>query len=166
MNHTLLDNEVVLRPRFTLQEEEDKEVVLNKFKEAKDSDMTINCLDNHVFIKFKKEKQDFWSPQLHLEIDDTYGPTEVFGRFGPNPSLWTMFMFLHFVIGSLFIIGSIWAYVNHDLGKPYGLQLLLMGIMVLFWITFYIFGQLGKKKGAPQMRRLYAFTIGVLHDKR
>jgi len=51
------------------------------------------------FIKFNQGSQSFWSPQLHLEIvklDEDEQKSKIYGLFGPNPTLWTFFMFLHF----------------------------------------------------------------------
>jgi hypothetical protein len=45
-------------------------------------------MDDHVFIKFSKQAQPFWYPQLHLEINkkDEYSTT-AHVHFGPNTSV-------------------------------------------------------------------------------
>lgn len=67
-----LPNDIVLRPRFKQKIPRSHKSVLSDFEKAKtsQSDFIVNCIDDHVFIKFPKEKQRFWSPQLHLEIND------------------------------------------------------------------------------------------------
>ena len=76
------------------------EAILSDFENEKttQSEFIITRVDDHVFIKFPKDKQHFWSPQLHLEInkvDDN--SSTLHGLFGPNPTVWTLFMFLHFL---------------------------------------------------------------------
>ena len=158
-----LSNDIVLRPRFQLEILGNRELVLRKFIDSKKAPFLVNCLDNHIFIKYNKETTHFGSPQLHLEIDALDDRTsKIYGFFGPNPTLWTFFMFLHFVVASLFIIVGIWAYVSASLNKPYGLQVGFMVLLVVVWFALYTFGQLGKRKGKPQIQELYAFMMETL----
>lgn len=158
-----LPNDIVLRPRFQMEIPEAKERVLKAFENLKKNPFIIKRLDEHIFIKFNPEKNDFWSPQLHLEIDEIDEKNcKLFGVFGPNPALWTFFMFLHFGVATIFIILGIWAYSSASLDKPYGLQLGLMGFMVVLWFVLYFFGRAGKSKGKPQMQELYQMMMEVL----
>jgi len=92
-----LPNDIVLRPRFQLELPQPKESVLESFENKKKEPFLINRIDDHVFIKFQKKDVHFWSPQLHLEINEIdTEKSKVYGLFGPNPTLWTFFMFLHF----------------------------------------------------------------------
>lgn len=162
-----LPNDIVLRPRFQLEIFEKKTVLLKRFLTSKKEPFIINCLDDHVFIKYKKEKTHFWSPQLHLEIDETGAKSvKIYGFFGPNPTLWTLFMFLHLIVATLFIIFGIWAYVNNSLNKPYGLQIGFMVLLVILWVSLYIFGRIGKKKGKPQISELYGYMMEILSQEK
>ncbi|HMB64719.1 MAG TPA: hypothetical protein VKN36_16685 [Eudoraea sp.] len=153
-----LPSEIVLRPRFKLLLQESKERSLCNFIEFQRSPYIVKRLDDHIFIKFKREHAHFWSPQLHLEFtEENHHTCEVHGLFGPNPTLWTFFMFLHFGVATLFIILGIWAYSNASLGRPYQLQLGAMAFMVLVWVVLYLFGRLGKRRGRPQMNELHQF---------
>jgi len=158
-----LANDIVLRPRFQLELSDPKEKLLKSFEQAEVTPFLVKRLDEHVFIKFDKKNNHFWSPQLHLEIDEIDKTnSKLYGVFGPNPSLWTFFMFLHFGVATIFIILSIWAYSSAALHKPYGLQLGLMGFMAILWFILYFFGRAGKHKGKPQMHELYRFMMNVL----
>ncbi|MBT8236989.1 MAG: GTP-binding protein [Bacteroidia bacterium] len=158
-----IPNEIVLRPRFQLELEKNKEGYLQEFEASKQPPFLIKRVDDHVFIKFNKQEVHFWSPQLQLEIINDYDEkTKLFGLFGPNPTLWTFFMFLHFGVATFFIIFGIWAYSSAALNKPYTWQVVAMCFMVLFWFAFYAFGRLGKRKGRPQMNQLYEFMNNVL----
>ena len=161
-----LPNEIVLRPRFNLDRKVPKESLLAQFEGCTDKRYIVKRIDDHVFIKLRPGEAHFWSPQLHLEILDLEeGGSRVHGLFGPNPTLWTFFMFLHFGVATLCIIFGIWAYSSAALNKPYGWQIGAMGGMTVLWILFYIMGRAGKKKGKPQMEEMYAFLMQVLPDK-
>lgn len=156
-------NDIVLRPRFQLELSDSKEKVLENFEKSAIAPFLLKRLDEHIFIKFNKKNNHFWSPQLHLEIvtiDDN--TCRLYGVFGPNPSLWTFFMFLHFGVATLFTILAIWAYSSAALNKTYLLQLGLMALMVIIWFVLYAFGRTGKHKGKPQMQELYRFMMTVL----
>lgn len=158
-----LPNEILLRPRFRQRLLKSKELALDHFVQCKKNPYILKRIDDHIIIKFNQQQAHFWSPQLHLEfIEEDANSCEVHGLFGPSPPVWTFFMFLHFGVATLFIILGVWAYTNISLERPYGLQLALMILMVLFWIVFYIFGRLGKRKGRPQMQELYTFMQDAL----
>lgn len=141
----------------------ESELILEAFESSDQKPYLVKRIDEHIFIKFNTENNHFWSPQLHLEIENIDKKTsKLYGVFGPNPTLWTFFMFLHFGVATLFIILGIWAYSSASLNKPYGIQIGLMVFMVLLWIVLYIFGRMGKKKGKPQMRQLYQFMTETL----
>ena len=159
-----LSNDIVLRPRFQLELSETKEELLESFEKSQVEPFLVKRLDEHVFIKFNKKNNHFWSPQLHLEIDELDEKnSKLYGVFGPNPTLWTFFMFLHFGVATLFIILGIWAYSSAALDKPYGLQLGTMGFLTVLWFVLYFFGRAGKQKGKPQMQELYRFMMETLN---
>ncbi|MGB5498199.1 MAG: GTP-binding protein [Maribacter sp.] len=153
-----LPNEIVLRPRFQIELEQPKEKALQIFENIDQPPFLVKRMDDHVFIKFNNEEVHFWSPQLQLEISDTEeGRCKLYGLFGPNPTLWTFFMFLHFGVATLFIGLGVWAYSSASLERPYGIQIGLMVFMVLLWFVLYAFGRAGRSKGKPQMRELHNF---------
>ncbi len=162
-------NDIVLRPRFKIKLNANNQSVLKDFEvlKANQSDFIVTRLDNHVFIKFPKEKQHFWSPQLHLEIDEIdKNSSLVHGLFGPNPTVWTLFMFFHFIIAALFIAFGIWAYTNWSLKQSFAIQVSLMILMVVIWIALYFAGSIGKASSENEMRALNDFMNGVLEIEK
>ena len=80
----------MLRPRFKIQLSETPEQLLAAFEQAKASNKkyVIYSIDDHIFIKIPKERQHFWSPQLHLELSTNETPDIVLhGLFGPSPTV-------------------------------------------------------------------------------
>ena len=160
-----VNNDIVLRPRFKLELDRNNEEVLKVFEDAKNSqkDFIITRVDDHVFIKIPKANQHFWSPQLHLEIMEIdKNSSRLFGLFGPNPTVWTMFMFLHFVVAGIFIGFSIWAYTNWSLGNDFAIQLFVTLFMVVIWFGLYFGGRIGKATGKDQMILMHRFMNKML----
>lgn len=160
-----ISNKIVLRPRFTLEINADTNHVLEAFEKSRNSQdaIKINVLDGHVFLKIPVAQQHFWSPQLHLEVlEITKTSCKIKGLFGPSPTVWTLFMFFHFVTASLFLGFGVWTYSNWSLNTGFITPLLLMFLMVGVWIFLYISGRFGKQKGQEQMHELHDFMNTVL----
>jgi hypothetical protein len=160
-----LGEEIVLRPRFKFELKVSGEVALNAFEKVKHNldEIVVTQVEHHVFLKIPKHKQHFWSPQLDLEITEfEEGKTVLNGLFGPKPAVWTLFMFLHFAVASLFIAFAIWAYTNATLKTPYLLQIALMILLVLSWFVLYAAGRIGKAAGKKEMEKLYRFMKKTL----
>ena len=161
-----LSNDIVLRPRFKMEIPRYNEAILSDFEDAKttQSEFIVTRVDDHVFIKFPKEQQHFWSPQLHLEInkiDDN--SSRLHGLFGPNPTVWTLFMFLHFLVACVFIAFAIWTYTNWALKQSYAVQASVTLLMILLWVTLYFVGSIGKTSSTTEMRLLNNFMNNVLN---
>lgn len=157
---------IALRPRFKFDIKQNNEELLNLFEATKSvqSSVVVSRIDDHVFIKIPKAKQHFWSPQLHLEINnhlDKEGSC-VHGLFGPNPTVWTLFMFFHFVVAGLFTAFLIWAYVNWSLHTGYALQLFGVLFMIAIWFILYFGGRIGRRAGLEQMHELHEFMKDTL----
>lgn len=164
-----LSNEIVLRPRFKFNVDSNNKQLLEGFESTKDNQtqFIVSRIDDHVFIRFPKHQQHFWSPQLHLEINEIdSNSSTVHGLFGPNPTVWTMFMFFHFIVAGLFFGFGIWAYTNATLKESYAVQLFLTLFMVVLWFVLYFAGRMGKAKGKPEMYRLHGFMKDTLRAYR
>lgn len=156
---------IVLRPRFKIEIPHPNEAVLQLFEASAtaQSDFIVSRVDDHVFIKLPKVKQQFWSPQLHLEINETDKKSCLLhGLFGPNPTVWTFFMFLHFLVAGLFIAFGVWTYTNWLLKSDFAIQLSLMILMVIIWFVLYFAGSLGKTSSKNEMEALHNFMNETL----
>ncbi|MGB0896086.1 MAG: GTP-binding protein [Flavobacteriaceae bacterium] len=160
-------NDTILRPRFNFTHNLSHTVVLSAFESTKtsQSDFLVSRVDNHVFIRQPKSEQQFSSPQLHLEIlplDEQH--CTIKGLFGPNPTIWTLFMFLHFVIVMLFLGNSIWMYTNWNLNRPVIAQSVIYALLIIAWFTLYAIGQMNKKKNIPTMLNQHHFMRDTLRQ--
>ena len=160
-------NDIILRPRFKFPVNHSNSAILDFFEATKttQNDFIVSRIEDHIFIKIPKARQHYWSPQLHLEInEDAEKGSIISGLFGPNPTVWTMLIFFHFVVAGLFIGCGIWSYVNWSLGKSYTIPLFLTLFMIVLWVVLYFGGRLGKKTGLPQMHELHNFMRDTLRD--
>ncbi|WP_340203521.1 GTP-binding protein [Ascidiimonas sp. W6] len=158
-------NDIVLRPRFQLETEWEKNSVIEAFKNELKSPFKIKNAGDHVFIRFDEEHTSFWSPQLHLEVveeEEEAEKSKIYGLFGPSPTLWTFFIFLHFGIATVFVIFGIWGYSNWSIQQPYALQTAVCVFMVILWFGLYLFGRIGKSQGKEQMHLLHNFMKDTL----
>lgn len=161
-----LSNQVALRPRFSLELAVAPEILLKAYENVDRSQdgFVTSRVDDHVFIRFPKNKQTFWSPQLHLEIVKIEEqPTLLKGLYGPNPTMWTFFMFLHFLVAGLFIAAGIWLYTNSRLDEPITLPLVALIVLFVLWFVLYFAGRLGRSAGKAEMLLLQTFMYKILN---
>lgn len=171
MNQPIHDNQinrVLLKPRFVMEMQEEEASVLDKFKTQFAKEECKYCgkiVNHHVVIDVPKEEDHFWSPQLHLEVEkDKEDKTIVKGLFGPKPTVWTLFMFVHFAVAIAFFIFLVIAYSKWSLKGDYTFAMIMSITMVILWFVLYAMGQLGKKKGYRQMLELDDFMKKVLQQ--
>jgi Na+/melibiose symporter-like transporter len=161
------NSEIFLRPRFTLDLDGDSKTLLNLFSnEFNKSEVLIRgkITDEHIFISVPIKKEHFWSPQLHLEILDNKNNTIVKGLFGPKPQVWTMFMFVHFVVGISFLGFLVMFYSRITLNESIFFPVLMMIFLPLIWTLLYFLGKIGKDTGKKQMHELHDFMKKVIEE--
>ncbi len=162
-----ISKDIVLRPRFFQDLNIPSEKVLEAFESKGKTckNFKVSRIDHHVFIRIPKKEQHFWSPQLHLEIYDVEGnKPKLKGLFGPSPTVWTFFMFLHFIVAIIFIGAGIWIYVNMSLGEPYIYPIIAMVFLFITWFVLYFAGRLGRDAGKKEMFSLYEFMRETLNS--
>ncbi len=160
-----ISQDIVLRPRFFKDLDMPSEEALKAFEQKGKicQNFKVSRIDHHVFIRIPKKEQHFWSPQLHLEIYDVgeNKPT-LKGLFGPSPTVWTLFMFLHFIVVVLFVVAGIWLYVNLSLDEPIIFPIVSMISLFITWFVLYFAGRLGREAGKKEMLSLYKFMDNTL----
>lgn len=160
-------NKVLLKPRFKIEAREGVDELIKKFsvqlKEAY-PEYRSKVIGNNIVVDVPKDRETFWSPQLHAEIGAEKGVTYAKGILGPKPIVWSFFMFLHFVVAFTFIIFFVIFYSNWSLGKEYAFAMIMCILMPVVWIIFYFGGQLGKKKGYSQMQDLNNLMTDIINS--
>ena len=159
------EKSIALRPKFEVESKNSVDKILEKAKQLKTelkADYQIKIIDEHLYFYFSKEKRKYYSPFLHLELEANEDKTTVKGLFGPEQLLWTLFMFLHFIIAGLFLVFAMMAYTHWSLNQSIVLDIVVMTFMVVFWILLYVIARINREKGVPQMHELEDLMYKVL----
>ena len=159
------EKSIALRPKFEVESNNSVDKILERAKTLKSelkSDYQIKIIDEHLYFYFSKEKRKYYSPFLHLELEANEGKTIIKGLFGPEQLLWTLFMFLHFIVAGLFLVFSMMAYTHWSLNQSIVLDIVVMTFMVVFWILLYVIARINREKGVPQMHELEDLMYKVL----
>lgn len=160
------NSDIHLRPRFKMNFEESQQKLLAKFQsKVKNTDCNycVKVIDGHIVIDIPAEENHFWSPQLHIEIEQIdENRSIVKGLFGPKPQVWIFFMFIHFAMAVAFIGFSIIAYVKWSLKSDYTTSLIVTVALPILWVIMYFLGSLGKKRGHKQMDELHGFLMKTI----
>lgn len=153
-----IDDTIALRPKFSKDVPESLEELLEKAGKIKSEvkeDYIIKISDHHLFFFITHSKRKYYSPHLHVELTENEDKTtNVRGLYGPDQTVWTFFMFLHFIIAGIFLTFSMMAYSHWVLKQSTTLDFVIMGLMVVFWFALYYQARTNRKKCQPQMRNL------------
>lgn len=160
------EKELQLRLRFYKTSSKSIEDILKSCETLKDEvapDFHIKYIDHHIWLNIGARKREKHSPHLHVELDKMEdGNTAINGLFGPDPVLWTMFMFLHFIVAGIFIIFLMIAYSKWTLKQNFGFDIVIMTLMIGCWAALYYIARTMRRKGIPQMHELEALMDRIL----
>lgn len=116
-------------------------------------------IGDHIILDIKQESQHYWSPQLNFRVEEHESDANksvVSGLIGPKPSVWTMFVFIYFVIGVVgFLISSIG--VSRLMLGEYSAFLLAIPVAILLMLSAYRVGKYGESLAADQIEILKQF---------
>ena len=152
-------SDIRLRLRFYKDIDENIEVIREKFvvyNKSMSSDFLMKIRGNHIQLTVSGTKHQYWSPHLTVELEEKENrtATHVRGLFGPAQTLWTFFVFLHFIIAGIFLTFSMFAYTNYSLDKPITSNIIIMGLMLVCWVLLYFIGRQTRENGYGQMEEL------------
>lgn len=161
-----IENTIALRPSFSKDVDKSMEEILEnaaKIKLEVKEDYSIKISGHHIFFFITLAKRKYYSPHLQIELtvneDKT---TNIKGLYGPDQTVWTFFMFLHFIIAGIFLIFSMITYSHWRLKQSTTLDFIIMGLMVVFWFALYFQARINRKKCQPQMHKLDALMDRVI----
>lgn len=127
-------------------------------------------VSGHMLISFRASRRHFWSPVMDINLEPASGNRSLVRvLMGPEPSIWTMFMFFYTIGGLAVLAGMVLGYSQYILGHELYWLLLIPG--GLLWISFfYVAALMGKSRARRQMKILKGFleeAIGqpVFHEE-
>ncbi len=163
-----IEDQLPLRYRFYKVVSKSYDAILascHELKETVEPDYKIKIAGHHIWLHIGLLNREKYSPHLHLEIEKMEdGNTAVRGLYGPDPVLWTLFMFLHFVVGGIFIIFMMIAFSKWSLGQPFGFDVLVMFAMINIWFLLYFIARLNRKRGSKQAKELEKLLNKIIEE--
>ena len=154
----IANNEVRLLLRFQQNIPQNREVILHKFQNfnlKNQSNYTVKTSEHHIWLNLIDEQKKYYSPHLHLELEElNTNETNIRGLYGPDPTLWTFFMFLHFVLAGLFVIFSIFLYTDWVLKNSLSTSIYILVAITIIWISLYFIARIIRSKDMHQMKEL------------
>lgn len=163
------NNEIRLRLRFYKDVDDSIENVQQKFETYSQKELTdfiINVHEHHIWFYVVGTKKHYWSPHLHLQLESkNENETHIRGLFGPDQTLWTFFMFLHFIVAGIFTIFGMIAYSNYTLKQSYIMNIVVMVIMIVVWFLLYFIARQIRWKGNSQMNDLENLFLKIIENK-
>lgn len=151
-------DQIKLRYRFQQETELKVEEVIERFKTNKEKlypKYLISVIEDNIWVKIGAEDRQLYSPHLHLEVTENFDKkTIIRALYGPNPAMWTLFMFLHFVVAGVFIIFGVIAYTRWQLEESMTSSVIVMILMSVIWLFLYFFARMNRKAGLPQAEEI------------
>ncbi len=162
------NNEIRLRLRFNKEVNQNIDSLRQKFIQfttTNSPDYFLKIRGYHIWINIKGPKKAYWSPHLHLEMEyKDQNETHIRGLFGPDPTLWTLFMFLHFMIAGTFIIFCGIAYSDYILKTSTTGDFVVMSLMVFAWFLLYVTAKQIRSNGEKQMNDIEKVFLEILES--
>lgn len=127
--------------------------ILARFQKNLETDVgpctgTVGRQEVTLFIG--DERRRLWSPFLQLGVTGQEGGSLVHGTMGPQPNLWTAFVFVYASLLVVFTAGTMYGFVQSTLDQsPTGLAAAALGLVGLAGSCGL--DLLGRKLGAGQM---------------
>ncbi|RAR71583.1 hypothetical protein [Flavobacterium aciduliphilum] len=161
-----LDNTIVLRPRFHKEVPLSIEQILEhatQLKEDVREDYRVKISGHHIFLFIILAKRRYYSPHLHIELfENEDKTTHIKCLFGPDQTVWTFFMFLHFIVAGIFLVFAMFACSDWMLKNPATNDLIVAGLMVVVWFLLYFIAKQIRYNGRHQIMELMRLFLKII----
>lgn len=148
-----------IRPRIRLETHHSPNQLCDIFSRKlneDDSKIEGTVLPNYIYIEPIKKDQHYWSPQLTITIEEKEDGSVIRGLYGPQPSVWTLFVFFYSIIGFATLIVLMIGLSYLSLGKDTSIFWFAL-LLILLFLTLYLVAYFGQKFGQKQMIYLHHF---------
>jgi len=141
---------------------EEIKAACERIKSYDQQDYDIRSNGNHIWVEVGENKQQYWSPVLHLEIEKSETNfTSIKGQFAESPLLWIVFLATKFISIAVFILALGIAYYKWSSGWNFNTELFVMFGMVSVWLAMFLISESYKRKGAGQIKKLHDFVDAI-----
>jgi flavin reductase (DIM6/NTAB) family NADH-FMN oxidoreductase RutF len=153
-----------LRPEFIAEVSRSPESVIEDFAAAlrrPGSPVVGKVIGNVLQLNIPSAEVTTWSPSMELAVEPGPGGSTIHARIGPQPTVWTTFMFLHLLIAMIGLGGLMWGLSKWFLGgELWALWIPVAAVLLHAFVAGAAF--IGQGLGADQIYRLRTFMSDVL----
>ncbi len=159
-----------IRPRIREFTGLSQESVISNFKSIIDSNkypFQAKIVEHHLVVKCHDDKQEFWSPELTLEVVENYMKDDEFtdhkeqtllrGYISPKPSIWTFFIFAYVGFGLVCLSFLVYGTSQMMLNQPTNLVWYAFGCLGGI-LGVFIASQIGQRLGEKQTEMFLQFV--------
>lgn len=149
-----------MRPRFRKKVSLSPDEVMARFESCFDSSDCPYVSQFHEYqveITVPDDRQHFWSPYLNLLIEPDGDGAELDGRFGPNISVWTMFVAAYAVLGISGGVGLMMGFSQMSLDQSASGFMVAAGCLAGI-VLVYVVALFGQRLAGPQMLEIRKFV--------
>jgi hypothetical protein len=116
---------------------------------------------DHAELFVNEAERRLWSPWLSVTTEARGEGSVVWGRFGPHPAVWTLYLFLAFGLGFSMLVGASWGYAQWSMDTtPWALY--SVPVIVVLSVALFGVSLVGQRLGAGQMRDLRVTLEGLV----
>jgi len=153
------------RPRIDTTVAVPPEQVLSRFRGALSGDAPCSGSVGRaeVTLYVHPTRRRLWSPWLQLAVQEVPEGSRLHGVMGPQPNLWTAFVFVYSALVAAFLAGSSYGFVQLRLGwSPTGLWAAAGALLALG--TACGLDLWGRRLGQGQMGLLRGFLVHTVPE--
>jgi hypothetical protein len=142
-----------IRPHFRETVDWDVETaqdqLVNRLR-REDSRCVVLSFPGYVTLRIPDRDQHFWSPQLTVSLEAAEdGQTRLEGIYGPNTSVWSMYLYGYLLVGTAGIFAAMFG-ISQWLADTRPWALWILAALGFCALVLYIMAQFGQKLGARQ----------------
>lgn len=165
-----LNKEIKLRYKFDKVISNPIEVIVAKCEKLKskvEPDYKIKITEQYIRFSIGMLRREKYSPNLKITLEKMEdGNTYIKGIYGPDPVLWFFFIFLHVVVGVVFLIFTAIIYSKWHLNLPFEFDLTVIFSLTIIWFLLYFIARLNRSKGLSQMQELEKLFQKVIENNK
>ncbi len=158
------------RPRFKITSKQSQPELKARIKahleKHRGEGITGFVYDIHCTFDISLKDRHFWSPHLNVNFDTDEDTLETIirGRYGPAPTIWTVFMFGYAALGLSFTFAALFGLSQLALHQSSSI-LWSLPVLLLAILTLWLVGQTGQKIGVEQTFRIHQFFEEAIGEK-
>ncbi|SFW33554.1 hypothetical protein SAMN02927921_01189 [Sinomicrobium oceani] len=155
-----LGDKIALDQQFTVELPKNKNSVVSTFLRNSNPLYRVTRPDENTLIIMSETEENWWSPQLYLEVNKVdESRTLLFGWFAPRSLLWNTLLSLQLFVGLACLITGTWIIVAWSASSTEGIAFLwwIFPITLAIWGMLYAIRSAKKARGKTFIYGFYEF---------